>query len=138
VNDTSTANLVEHRWAKAVKTTLHECKPNGSNFSPFRKAFWNFGVNALRTGPSRTSSATMSRFHDDMRRFRRHVSKSMPRRGHHVHLERQLPSERRRLVDADKEKRPVSCEARRLARDAISGAVKVCANLDRDIDFGKP
>jgi hypothetical protein len=38
MNDNSTSNLVERRWIEAVKTMFHECKPNGRNLFPFRKA----------------------------------------------------------------------------------------------------
>ena len=138
MNDTSTSNLMETRWDEAVKNYVPRMSTKWKKLVSLQEGIWNSGVNALRTGPSRTSSAKISRFHDDMRRLPHHVSKSIPRRGHHVHLERQLPLEWGRLTDLDKEKRPVSCEARRLARDAISGAVKVSINLGRDIGFGKP
>ena len=60
MNDTPASNLLETRLVEAVKTALHECKPNGRNLSPFRKAFGNSGVNALHTDKHRRGAGPCS------------------------------------------------------------------------------
>jgi hypothetical protein len=140
MNDTSTSDLVEHRWIEAVKHYVSRVSAKWKEFVSLQEGILELRRkhDSYRTIAEILCNINVPVSHVTVRQFCRQVSKSMPRRGHHVHLQPQLPSERRRLTDADKEKRPVSCEARRLARDPISGAVKVWANLGRDIGFGKP